>query len=98
METDRDETANRDSVRALLIVAHRWVALVVGAILLLTAASGATLVFEGAIDRGLNPQLWRVTPSGTTLPIDTIIARVEASSPWPRSAPSISRRRATVPG
>ena len=68
-------------MRKTLIVIHRWVALTVGVVLLLTAMSGATLVFEGAIDRGLNPQLWHVAPSATLLPIDTLVARVEARVP-----------------
>jgi uncharacterized iron-regulated membrane protein len=68
-------------MRKTLIVLHRWTALVVGVILLGTAASGASLVFEGAIDRALYPALWRVTPAGSPLSMDTIIARVEARFP-----------------
>ncbi len=70
-------------MRKTLIVVHRWVALIVGIVLMGTAASGAALVFEGAIDRGLHPELWRVTPAGAFLPIDTVIARVEAKYPGP---------------
>ena len=65
-------------MRATLIILHRWTALVVGVILLGTAASGASLVFEGAIDRGLHPELWTAPPSGALLSIDTMVARVEA--------------------
>ena len=64
-------------MRQVLILAHRWIAIVVSLFLLLTAASGAALVFEGAIDRGLNPQLWHVNASGLALPIDSVVARVE---------------------
>ena len=60
------------------MVLHRWTALVAGIVLVLTALSGAVLVFEGAIDRGLHPELWRVRPAATALPIDTVVARVEA--------------------
>lgn len=73
-------------MRKALIVTHRWVALVVSLVLIATAASGAVLVFEGAIDRALNPTLWRVVPNGTTLPIDTLVARVEAKYPAARVA------------
>jgi uncharacterized iron-regulated membrane protein len=66
-------------LRKTLMVTHRWVALVVGIVLVFTAASGALLVFEGAIDRGLNPRLWRVSPRDVTLPIDSLVARVEAT-------------------
>jgi len=67
--------------RQTLIVIHRWTALAVGIVLLCTALGGASLVFEGAIDRGLHPELWRVDPSGSTLPIDSLVARVEARHP-----------------
>ena len=80
------------SIRTTLIISHRWAALVVGIILFATAASGATLVFEGAIDRGLHPALWRVTLAGAPLPIDTLVARVEAAFPAsPVASVSISR-------
>jgi uncharacterized iron-regulated membrane protein len=68
-------------MRKTLIVMHRWTALVVGIILLGTAASGASLVFEGAIDRAMHPAQWTVVPSGAPLSMDTIIARVEAKYP-----------------
>jgi uncharacterized iron-regulated membrane protein len=68
-------------MRNLLIVVHRWTALIVGLILFCAAASGAALVFEGAIDRALHPALWSVTPSGPTMPIDSLIARVAAKYP-----------------
>ncbi len=73
-------------MRKTLIVIHRWTALIVGIVLLGTALSGATLVFEGAIDRGLHPKLWRVAPGGQALPIDSIVARVEAKFPGEKIA------------
>ena len=60
-------------IRQTLIVTHRWVALAVGIVLVVIATSGAALVFEGAIDRALNPRLWRVAPAGALLPIDTLV-------------------------
>ena len=39
------------------------------------------MVFEGAIDRGLHPGLWRVTPGGETLSIDLIVARARERYP-----------------
>ena len=68
-------------MRDTLIVLHRWTALTVALVLLCTAASGASLVFEGAIDRGLHPELWRVTPSGEPMAIDSIVAGVQAKYP-----------------
>ena len=68
-------------MRKTLIITHRWVAIVVSVVVLCAAASGTAMVFEGAIDRGLNPQLWRVQPSGEILQLDTLVARVEAQFP-----------------
>lgn len=73
-------------MRQFLIRTHRWVAIVVSIFLLGTAASGAALVFEGAIDRGLHPALWRVTPASKPLPIDTIVARVQSRFPGAKIA------------
>ena len=68
-------------MRRILILTHRWVAIVVSIFLLFTALSGAALVFEGAIDRAVNRQLWHIDPQGQVLPIDSIVARVEARFP-----------------
>ena len=68
-------------MRRFLMITHRWIAIAVSVFLLLTAASGAALIFEGAIDRGLHPALWRVTSQGAPLAIDSLVARVEAALP-----------------
>lgn len=68
-------------MRNTLMVLHRWTALAVSLLLIGTAASGAVIVFEGAIDRATHPALWHATPIGPTLPIDTIVARVETKFP-----------------
>jgi uncharacterized iron-regulated membrane protein len=94
-------------MRSTLIVIHRWTALVAGIILLCTAASGAALVFEGAIDRAMHPNLWSVAPAGAPLSMDTIVARVEAKyagervgamspSPVPDRAWTVSAGNLTV--
>ncbi|MDQ6830610.1 MAG: PepSY domain-containing protein [Gemmatimonadota bacterium] len=62
-----------------LLKLHRWVALVSAAFLILVSLSGAMLVFEDAIDRGLNPGLWHVTSaSDVVLPLDTLMSRATA--------------------
>ncbi|MEP6763666.1 MAG: PepSY-associated TM helix domain-containing protein [Gemmatimonadaceae bacterium] len=66
-------------MRRTFILTHRWLAIVTSIFLLLTALSGASLVFEGAIDRALNQRLWHVEPAGQILPIDSIVSRVEAT-------------------
>src|SRR5438045_4939256 len=45
------------------------------------AITGSAIVFEGAIDRGLHPELWRVTPATTHVSIDSLVARVRAAFP-----------------
>ncbi|MEP6733737.1 MAG: PepSY-associated TM helix domain-containing protein [bacterium] len=62
-----------------LIVFHRWLALVTSVFILVLALTGSALVFEGAIDRGLNPQLWRVTPGTQPLSFDTLTTRALAA-------------------
>lgn len=66
-----------------LIVFHRWLALATSVFILILALTGSALVFEGAIDRGLNPQLWRVPPAGQPLSLDTLAARALAGAPRP---------------
>jgi uncharacterized iron-regulated membrane protein len=67
-------------IRATLLWFHRYAALVAGAVLLVVAASGAAIVFEGAIDRALNPRLSYVSTSGNILPLDTLVARARAAA------------------
>jgi uncharacterized iron-regulated membrane protein len=78
-------------MRQLFLLAHRWLALISSLVLIVTGLTGAILVFEGAIDRGLHPELWRVTPAEAStadatavtarLPLDTLVARVAAQLP-----------------
>lgn len=67
-------------MRTALIVFHRWLALATSVFILTLALTGSALVFEGAIDRALNPQLWRVTPGARPLPLDTLAARARAAA------------------
>jgi uncharacterized iron-regulated membrane protein len=79
-------------VHSALVVFHRWLALATSVFILILALTGSALVFEGAIDRGLNPQLWRVTPGARPLSLDTLAARALAAVPkGPLSSLSPSR-------
>ena len=60
-----------------LIVAHRWIALITSAFLVVIALSGSLLVLEGPVSRA---QQLRVTPSGEPLSLDTLAARARAVS------------------
>lgn len=68
-------------VRPTLIVFHRWLALAASVFILVVALSGSALVFEGAIDRGLNPALWKVAPGAQPLSLDTLAAHALAAVP-----------------
>lgn len=67
-------------MRPALIVFHRWLALTASILIFLVSASGSALVFDGAIDRALNPGLWRVHPAGSMMSLDTIVARAQTMS------------------
>ena len=60
--------------RAFLVF-HRWLALVSSIFVIVVALSGAAIVFEGAIDRAMNPRLSYASVTGPVLPLDTLVAR-----------------------
>lgn len=66
--------------RTFLLV-HRYLALAAAAILIAAALSGTALVFEGAIDRALNPELWVVQSASARLSLDDLLTRVLAAYP-----------------
>ena len=81
-------------IRAALLWFHRYVALVASIVLLVVALSGAAIVFEGAIDRALNPALHHVAPAGTVVSLDTLVARAtQAAGGAPVSGLSIALAR-----
>ena len=67
--------------RRSLLTLHQWVGLASGLFLLVISVSGSALVFESEIDRALNPSTSFVTPGARPLPIETLIARVQAAYP-----------------
>ena len=76
-------TAISAAMRQFFIVFHRWAALAALVFILLLGITGSALVFEGAMDRGLHPELWRVHPSGRPLSLDTLVAHARAAVPGP---------------
>jgi uncharacterized iron-regulated membrane protein len=62
----------------LILVLHRWVALITGAFVMLIALSGCLISVEGPIDRAFHPALYRVPPAAgrTALPPDSLVAVV----------------------
>lgn len=68
-------------MRQFLLVSDRLIALVLGALIVVVAISGSLIVFEGAMDRGLNPQLWHVRPGGAMASLDTVTAHAQSRVP-----------------
>lgn len=63
------------TIRSVLLKMHLWVALAAGAFLILIGASGALLVFAPAYDRTMSPELLKVTPLSTRLPLQALLDR-----------------------
>lgn len=67
--------------RRLLTISHRWFGLGAALWLLLLALTGTAIAFHDEIDRTLNPDLRRVEPAGSPLPLSQIAAAVERAEP-----------------
>ena len=67
-----------------LLALHQWVGLAAGLFLIVISVSGSALVFESDIDRALNPSTSFVTPGAQPLPLETLVARVQAAFPKDR--------------
>jgi uncharacterized iron-regulated membrane protein len=65
-------------MRNLILVLHRWVALLTGAFVVLIALSGCIISIEGPIDRAFHPALYRVPQAAgrSALPPDSLVAVV----------------------
>lgn len=82
------------SMRKTLIRLHSVVGLSIGAILLVIGISGSVLIFRDAIERSLNPDLWRVSDQGSPLPVQVLVSRLEEAVPNDRIfALQMPRRR-----
>ena len=81
---------HRIQLRTSLLLFHRWVALTTSALIFLVATTGSALVFEGAMDRGMNPQLWRVTPSAQPVSFDTAAAHASLAAGTPVTGLTLS--------
>lgn len=68
-------------MRALLRRLHRWCGLVIAVLLLACSVTGSIITFEHELDAALNPALFRTGNAQPALPLDALIARVEAQDP-----------------
>src|ERR1700754_4737225 len=50
-------------LRSLLVVSHRWTALIVGLLLVVVSTSGALIVYEPEMLRASNSELFHSTPA-----------------------------------
>ncbi|EIF28176.1 putative iron-regulated membrane protein [Sphingobium wenxiniae] len=67
----------------MLVRLHRWIGLVIAGFLVITGLTGSMLAFHEPLDRWLNPDLMLVQPPprGKALPIEALIAHIEAALP-----------------
>ena len=70
----------RWAVRPWLVLAHRWLGLMLAGVLVIAGLTGAILAFDDELDAWLNPALFRAT-AGAALPVDQLIASVERHDP-----------------
>jgi len=68
-------------MRRLVLAAHQWIGLAAALFLIVIALSGSVLVFEGEIDRALNPAMSYVTVRERPLPVESLIDRVQTAYP-----------------
>lgn len=67
--------------RRIIIQLHLWSALIVGAVLLLVATTGALMVFRPELDPVFNRDLFSVAPGGTPRPLDELVAAAQRMHP-----------------
>jgi uncharacterized iron-regulated membrane protein len=68
-------------MRRALFKLHSWIGLTGALGLVLIGLTGSLLVFSEELDRAFHPALFRVTPQGEKLPLDTLLARVRTAFP-----------------
>ena len=69
------------AVRRASSVAHLWVGLALGGVLVVLSVTGSALVFRAEIDRALNPGLLRVEPGPERAPLGSALAGVHEAEP-----------------
>lgn len=77
--------AGPSKLRDFWFQVHQWIGLGTLAFLIVVALTGSVLTFRPALDRLLNPELYRAAP-GPALPVSELVARVETARPALRVA------------
>lgn len=70
--------------RQIIFQLHLWSALTVGLVLLVVAVTGALMVFRPELDPQFNRGLFAVTPRGSRLPLDPLVAAARQNHPEAR--------------
>lgn len=60
---------------------HRWVGLLLGALLLIQGITGASMVFRNELNRALHREALTVEPAGARMPVQSLAERVRALHP-----------------
>lgn len=68
-------------LRKLALIAHRYIGVLVGLLLVIIALSGSSLVFANEIDAWLSPNIFRVTPQIERVSLDSVVKTVQANYP-----------------
>ncbi|AZG11883.1 PepSY domain-containing protein [Pigmentiphaga sp. H8] len=68
-------------MRKFGVLLHRWLGLGVAAFLFIAGLTGAFISWDHELDAWLNPQLFEPATQGEPLPVETLIARLEAEDP-----------------
>jgi uncharacterized iron-regulated membrane protein len=69
------------AVRAALRRLHRWCGLLVAVFLMACGLTGSLIAFEHELDAALNPELFRTGNQQAALPLDALVAVIEARDP-----------------
>lgn len=68
-------------LRDVLRIAHRYIGLVAGLVLVVTGLTGSALVFRSEIDAALDPHLLRVAPGPSRAALQPMLERVRQEHP-----------------
>jgi uncharacterized iron-regulated membrane protein len=60
---------------------HKWFGLLAGIFILMLSMTGIVLLFDDETDAALNPDLIKITPAATKLPLDSLLANIKAKYP-----------------
>lgn len=74
-------TQRRYGARRILVVSHRWVALIIGVLLVVISTSGALVVYEPELLRASHPQLYHSTPAPNPIGFSAAIDAVAGADP-----------------